>query len=66
MIEALKINYIYMYSILITMLWQILMSVIFALILVTSMLSVRIISMEAMNAGATVVTVAMDGYAMVM
>ena len=40
------------------------MSVIFALISVTSMLSVRI-PLEAMNASATVVTLAMDGYAMV-
>ena len=41
------------------------MSVIFTLILVTSMPTVRI-PLEAMNASATVVTVAMDGYAMVM
>ena len=41
------------------------MSVIFALIFVTSMLSV-LTPLEAINASARVVTMAMEGYAMVM
>ena len=48
----------------IIILWQILMSVNFVFILVTSMLTVRT-PLEATNASAEVVTVAMESYVMV-